>query len=308
MPRAMHDRVGIVSLSCFLIVAGCSTPGHEMHGFGGPRVDMPEEEVGEAPMPKAAPVRRKVTIAQHAQGFRTAQLCESAARDMRRRKPKKGWALLRACARRYDFTEIDRVLNAPWIDDIRKNRKSGAKLVSQIVANRGGNVELDLGICNQAGVQLFGLKDAMANARVFRGRYVLMRGKVLKINAGSDASRLTLAETTLSAENIKEKMRYGRYSKIRKELSKGRSEGGIRDDIATGRGKMTVASRVVSHETNRQVIGWMNDQDPEMKEGAEFLFLVRFDQRARTKPTEIGMDDIEMGTGAIVGHFTPLDG
>lgn len=326
MPRPQGNRASVfVLLAAAGPLACATTAADEFASLGAPRVDMPEDGVDNTP-PMPAPKRQRVSILEYAKTYRNPQACEVAARRMRQAKPKKGWALMRACVARSDFTEIDRALQSPWIEDVRQYPRSGARMVSQLVANRGGNLKLDLGLVNDLGVQLFDLSTAMASGRVFRGRMVLMRGKVKKMEPIGPRMRLELAETTLEAENHQETWRH--YSKRRdKEYRRRRSRRGSRssrrsrssrsgrktyfdergsDDggsIDDGPRKMSTTK---STETRRYVVTLVDKMPKDLKLGEEFLFLVRFEQ---LDPKTRGNPDAEMkfAEASLVGHFEPLE-
>lgn len=267
---------------------GCASPGDDLQLWRAPRVQLPE---GEAAPTAPRPATRAVSYEDHAQSFRNADLCEQGARELRGRKPKRGWALLAACTARPDFTLIDRALREPWIEDIKRRPRSGAQLVANIIANRGGNLVLDLGLVNERGVQLFDLETVMRHDKIFRGRYVLMRARVHSHARRGPAHRLELAETSLRAQNITEVWSRQRVAEARHKGQTAQSL--LQGDEAPER-RIVVESHNISHETERGLTVF-SEHDPQVKEGEEHLFLVRFEELSA--PSELTGP---RGVGALV--------
>lgn len=278
-----------------LALAACATGAPpEVGDFGSRRVDMSELEPAEAPPPRKKK-REKISLDQHAKTYMNAERCMQAAKGMYAFEAKKAWGLLMACAKRQDFTRIDAVLGHPWIDEIKRRPKAGAVLVSRIVAHRGGDLALDLGIVNDRGVQLFGLPTAFDAARVFRGRYVLLRGRVLGLDEGSGAVRVRIAELDLQAKNIKTRYSSSRARSLRRE---GRAARSLRSGA-----DLVVDTVNVAEPTHRRLHAFTKRPVPGLGEGVERLFLVRFDELLPTPPKEA--PDTVVARAALVAAFRP---
>ncbi|MCB9647820.1 MAG: hypothetical protein H6730_14620 [Deltaproteobacteria bacterium] len=270
------------------------------------------EDEGPAPPPPApprAPKRQSVSMVDHARTFRNAQLCEQAAQALRTSSPDKAWSFLRACAQRDDFTELDLVLRPPWIDEVKRHEKTGVHLVAQIVAHRGGNLKLDLGLAQDQGVQLFDLGTAHANSEVFRGRYALFRGRVADLKPKGQTHMIRIAQTTLQSEN--DKVRWNYYD-AREARLKGRSSEVVqRYDSARDRynSELVVGTRTRSLETGLEVVAYLEKLPADLKVGDEHLFLVRYEERTGAPPRSDDETDAEVQTAlcALVDHFTPLE-
>ena len=294
----------IVALS---LAAGCVAD-PRMSGLGAQRVQIEDAEGTSSAPPPPPPVRAKVSMSEHAQTYRNAQLCEQAAQALRRQSPKKAWAFLRACAERPDFTELDLVLRGPWMEDVRRYEKAGVELMSQIVAHRGGNLMLDLSLLREGGVQLFELGTAIENSEVFRGRYVLLRGKVKRLMKRGHTHQLQVMQTTLQAEN--DKARWS-YSAAYRERQKGRSRDAVDGyDASSGqvRRELVVGTRTRSAETNRQFVAFLEEPPKTLREGDELLFLVRYEELTAPPEGDGAPDqDVQTALCAVVAHFRPLD-
>ena len=318
----MSRPASSLRVPCWIVglgaLAACaSTSSEEFSSLGAQRVRVSELAPDTGAPPPPPPPRRKVSLVDHAKTYHTAQACEVAARRMREVKPKKGWGLMRACAMRPDFTAIDTALRAPWLDEIRAHPRTGARMVSRLVANRGGNLKLDLKLVNDRGVQLFDLPTAMASGQVFRGRMVLMRGKLKTMSPVGPRTRLELAETTLEAQNIHESWRHY-WQRRDKEWDRARStrySGGGRGsrarpetrngyEIVDGDDGPKVTSVTQSKETKRYVKVIVDRMPKDLQLGEEYLFLVQF------VGNEPGPDDEDAKKYArvdLVGHFEPLE-
>jgi hypothetical protein len=305
-PAARHPL--LLSLVWLAACAG----GGQAPGFGGPPV-APEEAEGSAPAPAPSTPHRHagpVSMSEHAKSFRTAPMCEQAARNLRQADRKKAFAFLMACARRPDFVEFELALQEPWLEDVRRFERSGMQLATEILANRGGNVEVDLTLVRERGVQLFDLTTAIENSDVFRGRYVVFRGKVRRLAPKGRTHQLLVVQTTLQAEN--EKVRWN-WVDASRERSKGRNVESVLPYDPTrreSRRELVVGSRNVSFETQRQVVAFLEQPPQDLKEGDERLFLIRYEERTAAPARAEGEAEGEMQTAlcALVGHFAPLDG
>lgn len=283
-------------------LAGCASgSSHELHAFGSSRVDLEEVSPSSAPAAKRKE-RRPIPLSKIAAGYRTAQLCERAARSMQSFEPNKAWALLMACADRDDFTLIDTVLAHPWITEIKRRQQAGAELISRIVSNRGGNLKLDLTLANDRGVQLFRLETVMKNARVFRGRYVLMRGKIGKVKPHGAGISVELQETSLQAQNIER--RFSRWRAYKMSRKGGSSRAMINSGAKTGR--IVVDSHNISRPTNRSLVAFTERAIVGLKQGEERLFLVRFADARRVENDDFAPDAMT-GTAALIAAYAPIE-
>jgi len=272
-----------------------------MHGWGRERLEVEEASL-KAPPPKRKK-RKAIKIADHAKTYRTAVLCEQASRNVLHHDENKAMAFVAACAARPDFTQLERVLAAPWLPYVKARPRWGAKLISQIISNRGGQVALDLALANERGAQLFELKTVVRSAKVFRGRYVLFRAKVSAVIDRPGAHQLELAETTLRAENITRRWTRSQAYKQRRRGSSG-APVVTRDPKGRTRYKIVVESHNVSTETQRRLTV-TSKRASKVKEGTEGLFLVRFEGLTSPVNPETGA---VTGRAALAGFFALQEG
>jgi hypothetical protein len=265
----------------------------------------PPPPVDEASPADAVPAPRPSTFNARAwvRGQETAMECESSARAMRQSNAQRGWEALRACIEfgrfnRGPFTQIA-LLTAYWEDDLR-SRPDAARVVGQVIANRGGDADDDIARVQKVRMPVFTLGAAMRQPDVYKGRWVILRARLFDMKMDDKSATAMLAETSMkSAEALRDSGDVYVSSYNRSGTSSGtRSGSGAyqTDRFGSGRGSYTQsgesgysssgssisgrAKRVyenVVNPTGRQALGRLPEADPFLEPNKEFIFVTRFD-------------------------------
>jgi uncharacterized membrane protein YgcG len=244
----------------------------------------------------------------------TAMDCEASARAMRQSNPQHAWEALRACVEigrfnRGPFTQIALLTNY-WDEELRA-RPDAARLVGQVIANRGGDVDGDISRVQRVRMPVFTLKAAMKQPEVYKGRYVLLRARLFDVKMDEKSATAMLAETSMKpAEALRDS---GDLYVSSSNSSGGSSHSGTgsgaysTDRYGSGRGSYGYdgsssyngssssssgfAKRFyenVVHATGRQALGRLPEPDPFLEPNKEFVFVARFDgARPGSEPNSI---------------------
>src|SRR5947207_5985556 len=129
--------------------------------------------------------------------------CESAARRLRDTAPEQAWAALVACIERQgwprgDFTYLELITGGFWDQDLT-TRPDAPKVMSRVIALRGGDVEGDIPLVQKSRVPLFTLAAALRQPDVYKGRWVLVRGALSEIRQDGNKAAAMMRETSLRA-------------------------------------------------------------------------------------------------------------
>ncbi len=106
------------------------------------------------------------------------------------------WALVRACIDYRGFDKLEAVLEEPWIQIHRQNWSKSAELVTQLVAMRGGNVKLDVGICTRLGFELRELDDVLRDPEGEKNTLTMFRAKLTSFRRKANDLKLVLRTET----------------------------------------------------------------------------------------------------------------
>jgi hypothetical protein len=244
----------------------------------------------------------------------TAMDCESSARAMRQSNPQHAWEALRACIEigrfnRGPFTQIA-LLTSYWDDELR-TRPDAARVVAQVMANRGGDVDADISRVQKVRMPVFTLKAAMKQPDVYKGRWVIMRARLNDVKMDDKSATAVLAETSLKpAEAIRDSgdVYVSSYSGSRSYSGSGTGSGAYSTDrYGSGRGSYSYDSsgsynssgssvsgygkrfyENVVHATGRQALGKLPEADPFLEPNKEFVFVARFDgSRPGSEPNSV---------------------
>src|SRR2546430_16814225 len=101
---------------------------------------------------------------------------------MRQSGPQHAWEALRACIEigrfnRGPFTQIA-LLTSYWDDELRA-RPDAARVVGQVIANRGGGVGGGISRLQRGRMPPFPLGAPLRETGAYKGRYVLLRARRL---------------------------------------------------------------------------------------------------------------------------------
>jgi len=137
----------------------------------------------------------------------TAPECEASARALRHSNPQSAWEALRACIEvgrfsRGPFTQIA-LLTAYWEEELR-SRPDAARVVGQVIANRGGDADDDISRLQKVRMPVFTLGAAMKQPDVYKGRWVILRARLFDVKMDARSATAMLAETSMnSAEGLR---------------------------------------------------------------------------------------------------------
>jgi hypothetical protein len=233
----------------------------------------------------------------------TAMDCEASARAMRQSNPQHAWEALRACIEigrfnRGPFTQIA-LLTSYWDEELRV-RPDAARVVGQVIANRGGDVDGDISRVQRVRMPVFTLKAAMQQPDVYKGRYVLLRARLFDLKMDQKNATAMLAETSMKpAEALRDSgdVYVSSYNRGSSASYSGSGSGAYSTDrYGSGRGsygyegsgsynssgssQSGYAKRFyenVVHPTGRQALGRLPEADPFLEPNKEFVFVARFD-------------------------------
>lgn len=231
----------------------------------------------------------------------TAVDCEASARALRQSNPQHAWEGLRACVeigrfRRGPFTQLN-LLTAYWEEALRA-RPDAPRLVGQIIANRGGDVDGDISRLQSIRMPVFTLGAAMKQPEVYKGRYVIVRAKLVDVKMDDKSATAMLAETSMrTAETVRGDFYVSTYSGSSNVRGSGSGSGAYSTDryggghgsytyggeggysssgsSTYGRGKLGFEN--VVQPTGLQALGKLPEADPFLEPNKEFIFVARFD-------------------------------
>ena len=245
--------------------------------------------------------------------------CNSAALDLRRVDPDKGWAALQACVKkgrfpRGDFSDL-RLILPEWTEEL-STRPESATVVARIVALRGGDVDGDLKRLQAHRVPVFTLAAAMKSPTVYKGRYVLVRATIDEVKQEAGVPTLRLSEVSLQGV-LQESEMEGTAAKFETQRSgRGRldvktsnygsgSASGSYSSNSTSRVALTqVRYENTSNATGRIALGRMPQADPFLEPGKEYVILGLFDGTRRSADTPEEKAD-DTAVLRIVGYHPP---
>ena len=165
--------------------------------LGGP--DQQSWEAERASKRKRAPyksrtlINKRQTLKTLAQGFEDGDECYRAAKSNSSKNLASSWALVQACIEYRGFTSLEKTLENPWTAIIKKQWPSSAKLIAKLIAMRGANVELDVGLCTQQGLEFRNFKEIVLDAEGEKNTLVVFRGKVMRSGKRRGKQRFRLS-------------------------------------------------------------------------------------------------------------------
>jgi hypothetical protein len=252
-----------------------------------------------------APVNRPGTAGFDAKAYATTfpqQVgCEEAARSLQPVSRDHAWQLLKACVARENFSMLKPLIGDAWAEDLR-TRREAPTLLAKPIARRGGSIDRDISELQKARVPLFTLAAAMAQPNVFKGRYIVLRGKVDDLRAAKGgAMTVTIAEYAVSGQ-LKESRTQGPVAQWRGGRSRSGGNSAYRDDFEV---KRQFVSDNTSEETGREALGRLAKADPFLQPDKEFIILARFDGVRSTDDGESEGEAAEQAILTLYSYFEP---
>lgn len=261
-----------------------------------PKETMPAEEAF-APPPKAAPVAAdpRATLGtpkEWALQYRRDLDCEQAARDLIPVYGREaGWTYVKACVTKGGFTQL-KTLCTYWTDEL-KTRPEAGSIIAEVIGARGAHLLTDLALVQEQRIPLFDLASALKQPSAFKGRYLVVLGKVGDLKERGGRTEVTLQEQARSSE-VSRVVGKDAYGTVSNSSSKGSVSWQSRDSIvgsgsASGSsssqrssvsGKMEQRVTDTFDETGQVIIAKLKQPDPFLRAEQNMVFLVRFDGTA----------------------------
>ena len=214
--------------------------------------------------------------------------CEASARAMRDNSAEEAWQALKACVElgrfnRGPFVQLNLLTNY-WEDELR-TRPDAVRIVARVIANRGGDVDGDISKVQMIRMPVFTLKAALSQPDIYKGRYVIIRGKLTDVKVDAKSATAMLDEVSMKAADL---TRTGqdmgiiesRYNRLR-----------FYDEHHFAENVM--------NPTGRKVLGRLPEADPFLEPDKEFVFVGRFDG---AKPSN---DDQKVALVNVFGYYRP---
>jgi hypothetical protein len=101
--------------------------------------------------------------------------CARAAAAWLPAAPDEAWRALWCCVAEGRFVALRELLGPDW-DPLLRTRHDAPVLLARVIAERGGDVEADLGLLHEHGIAIFSLPQALG--RGAPGTVVMLRGRV----------------------------------------------------------------------------------------------------------------------------------
>lgn len=294
------------ALVCALTAVGCASSNHShlLQQEDERLLPVPRERSdGAARRGPAQPVAPEA----YASSFPMAARCEREARRLLAVSRDEAWTALKSCVEGTRFTQLEPLLSDAWLRELLV-RPEGARLVAQVVAWRGGNVEGELRLLHAHKVPIFGLPAAISQPDTYKGRYVLLRAQVADVRTDGDRPTFWLVEKRLGSEaSAQEVARSSRTGSLSRRS--GRWDGMPGSTVSSSEQELgsTTGQRFdnVSSDTGREALGRLAQPDPFFVSGKDFLVLARFDGM---RATSGGGDEEEapsLPVLSIVSYFIP---
>lgn len=261
---------------------------------GAPGTTSPASIPSVAPLPPGSEASRRKPADPSA--FAKAVTAQECRREVQRLAQYEGnepggWALLKACVAQGKYNDLKALLSAPWLARLQAEGDAvTVRLVSEVIATRGANFARDLPACQQKQIPLYELRAALENPKVFKGRFVLVRGVVTSQDADDRHANVEIDETSMQ---VKDKMQ-------RISDHSGDDEG---EDTVWRRGYRYRRRREnFAAPTGRTLSAALEAPDPRLLNEEEYVFLARFVSR---QPPEDELDDREHAFVDIVNFYKP---
>ena len=249
--------------------------------------------------------------------------CEQSARAAYNKDPQRGWALMRQCISRHDFSDLEILIEGSWADEMRADHE-GTLLFAHVIAARGGDVSADLPLLRRRKIPVYSLQAALAEPEHYRGRLLMLRGNVAPGPRGKGARSFRIVETTVMAES-----EWVTRAGTGRLITRSNNALADQSDVAVrGRGiiehnERESADKVeISHNVNvstgLELVGRVESDEPSLEPGTDYVMVVRFDGTLTAggannsddadASDDDDDDDDDDGSGVVVAYFEPASG
>jgi hypothetical protein len=259
-----------------------------------------------APAPLSAEEARRVARAHDA-----AHTCEQTARAMAKKDPLRGFAVMRECVLRTDFSDLEGLVMGPWAADVAR-APDAALLFAHVIAVRGGDVENDLKLLRRRKMPVFSLQAALAEPSSYAGRIVIARGEVVDGRLTGEGRSFRLVETKVMAES-----EWVSAPGTARVVTRGHDETAQQPGVnVDGRGTVQRSARDttekveiernVSVKTGRSLLARVDAGEASLEPATDYIVVLRFEGERETKSDD-GDVDVD-GAGVVIGYFEPETG
>jgi hypothetical protein len=200
-------------------------------------------------------------------------LCEQAARELHETEPDHGWAVLKACVDKGNFTEIRALVAGPWDDELHQ-RPEAADLLARVIAMRGGDPLTDVQLLHERKIPLFTLADALAEPALYKGRLIVMRVQVAEVRQAAGASTVRLLERVHQSQQVDAEV--GRAHVTDRTTATDGSDGHQQTHQRTRHATTEKRTLDWDTETGREALGTLQSPDPFFSPQSDFVVLARF--------------------------------
>ena len=263
-----------------------------------------------APPPREVPFDAKSWVAEQA----NAVECEQGARRLHDRNAAQGWEALRACVdkTRYPrgaFTNLNLVTSGYWDEELQ-TRPETARMIAKIIAQRGGDVDGDLPSAQKSRAPVFSLAAALRQPDVYKGRWLVVRGRIGDLRSEGNVTTALLSESSLRSTEketpVGPKYRHESESSYAGSAQVnttryGNAQGSAQSSTSSKNtwSKVNTSFENEKFVTGRQALGRLAQADPFLEPNKDFIFLARFDGvRSNTEGDEVAVI-------SIVSYFQP---
>lgn len=249
---------------------------------------------------------RRIALAHDA-----AHTCEQTARAMAKKDPLRGFAVMRECILRNDFSDLEGLVEGMWAADVARS-PDAPLLLAHVMAVRGGDVENDLKLLRRRKMPVYSLQAALAEPESYAGRAVIVRGNARDGRVTGVGRTFRLVETKVMAES-EWVTAPGTSRLVTREHDERADQPGV--DVK-GRGTVQRGSRDatekveiehnVSVKTGRSLHARVETGEPSLEPATDYVIVLRFEGERETKD-EDGNVEVEPA-GVVVGYFEPETG
>jgi hypothetical protein len=214
--------------------------------------------------------------------------CEASARAMRDNSADEAWQALKACIElgrfnRGPFVQLN-LLTTFWEDELRA-RPDAVRIVARVIANRGGDVDGDISRLQSIRMPVFTLKAALSQPEIYKGRYVIIRGRLTDVKMDARSATAMLDEVSMKAADMMRMGQDARFIATRNNVFKVNDEHRFAENVM--------------NPTGRKVLGRLPEADPFLEPDKEFVFVGRFDGAKASN------QDQKVGLLNIFGYYRP---
>lgn len=215
--------------------------------------------------------------------------CEASARAMRETAPDDAWLALRACIElgrfnRGPFTQLN-LLTAYWEDEL-KTRPDAIHLVGRVIANRGGDVDGDISRLQGIRMPVFTLRAALSQPEIYKGRYVMIRGKLTDVKNEARSATAMLDEMSMKPADLMRQGQDSEFIATKYNVFKVRQEHFFSENVMS--------------PTGRKALGRLPEADPFLEPENQFVFIARFDGARQSNE-----GDQKVAVLNILGYYRP---